>query len=270
VTSVVDWLDGLPTVVLFLGLMVVGLAVAAGLSWLSTRAIEDDVRTRTSASVIAVVGVVAGIYAVLVAFVIVNEWQTFNDAQAQVSNESAAITTAYFDAGTLPEPSRTQIQDSLIAYGRSVICIEIPHLEDHPGPALPTRQALERVFQTTAKASPDTQSSPFYSSVVNEIGQVASARRARINAASSPLPNLLLVVVLVTSLALVAVASVLDTQHRRWHLILTTALTILVALNLALVISLDRPFAGAATVSDAPLREGVPTALLRCDRPARR
>ena len=62
----------------------------------------------------------------------------------------------------------------------------------------------------------------------------------------------------------------LDTQHRRWHLILTTALTILVALNLALVISLDRPFAGAATVSDAPLREGVPSALLRCDRAARR
>ena len=44
---------------------------------------------------------------------------------------------------------------------------------------------------------------------------------------------------------LVAFASVLDTQHRRWHLILTTAVTI----------------------SDAPLREGVPAALLRCDSP---
>jgi len=270
VTGVIDWLDGLPTVALFLGLMVAGLAIAAGLSWLSTRAIEDDVRTRTSASVIAVVGVVAGIYAVLVAFVIVNEWQTFNNAQAQVSTESAALTTAYFDAGTLPEPSRTQIQDTLVAYDRSVVCVEIPQLRNHPGPALPTRHALQVVFQTVARASPATQTSPFYSSVVSEIGQIANARRARINAASSPLPNLLLIVILVTSLALVGVASVLDTQHRRWHLILTTALTILVTLNLALIISLDRPFDGAATISDAPLREGIPSALLRCESAAPR
>ena len=64
-------------------------------------------RTRTSTSVITVVGVVAALYAVLVAFVIVNEWQAFNGAQAQVSSESGSLTAAYFDAGTLPEPVRT-------------------------------------------------------------------------------------------------------------------------------------------------------------------
>jgi Protein of unknown function (DUF4239) len=267
VTGLIDWLVGLPTVVLFLGLMAVGLVFAAGLSWLATRAIEDEVRTRTSTSVTTVVGVVAGLYAVLVAFVIVNEWQTFNDAQAQVSNESAAITAAYFDAGVLPEPSRTEIQEALLSYDRSVICVEIPYLADHEGPALPTRRALLQVFETVARASPAAQTSAFYTSAVNQIGQIATARRARINAAATPLPNLLLVVILATSLALVAVASVLDTQHRRWHLVLTTALTILVALNLALIVTLNRPFDGAATISDAPLREGIPSALLRCDGP---
>jgi hypothetical protein len=268
VTGLVDWLVGLPTVLLFLGLMAVGLLFAAGLSWLATRAIEDDVRTRTSTSVTTVVGVVAGIYAVLVAFVIVNEWQTFNDAQAQVSNESAAIAAAHFDAGVLPPPSGTQIQQALLAYDRSVICNEIPYLADHQGPAAPTRRALQRVFRSMAQATPAAQASAFYGNAVNELAQVASARRARINAASTPLPGLLLVVILVTSLALVAVASVLDTQHRRWHLVLTTALTILVALNLALVLSLNRPFDGAASISDAPLREGIPSAVLRCDGPA--
>jgi hypothetical protein len=267
-SGLIDWLVGLPTVALFLGLVTLGLAIAVGMSWLATRAIEDDVRTRTSTSVTTVVGVVAGLYAVLVAFVIVNEWQTFNNAQAQVSAESAAISTAYFDAGVLPEPSRTQIQQALIGYDRSVVCVEFPYLASHQGPALPTRSALAHVFETMAHASPDVQASAFYSSAVTEVGQIASARRARINAASSPLPNLLLVVILVTSLALVSVASVLDTQHRRWHLILTTALTILVALNLALIVTLDRPFDGAATISDAPLREGVPSALLRCHGPA--
>jgi Protein of unknown function (DUF4239) len=268
VSGLIDWLDGLSTLVLFLGLMALGLLVAAGLSWLATRAIEDDVRTRTSTSVTTVVGVVAGLYAVLVAFVIVNEWQTFNDAQAQVSNESAAISAAYFDAAALPEPTRTDVQQALLEYDRSVICDEIPYLADHQGPALGTRAALANVIATMARASPATQGSPFYGNAVSEVSLISSARRGRINAASSPLPDLLLIVIVATSLALVAVASVLDTQHRRWHLILTTALTILVALNLALVISLNRPFDGAAAISDAPLREGVPASVLRCNTPA--
>ena len=62
-------------------------------------------------------------------------------------------------------------------------------------------------------------------------------------------------------------ASSLDTQHRRWHLVLTTALVVLVALNLTLILTLSRPFDGAATVSDAPLREGVASALLDCASP---
>ncbi len=263
--DVINWLVGLPTAVLFLGLMAIGLVVAAGLSWLATRAIEDGVRTRTSTSVTTVVGVVAGLYAVLVAFVIVNEWQTFNDTQAQVSNESAALTAAYFSAGALPRGTGAQIQQALLDYDRSVVCDEFPYLADHQGPATPTRLALQKLFETAALAPPDAQSSAFYTSTVNELAQIATARRARINAATSPIPDLLLVVILVTSLALVAVASVLDTQHRRWHLVLTTALTILVSLNLALIVTLNRPFDGAATISDAPLREGVPSGFLRCE-----
>jgi Protein of unknown function (DUF4239) len=265
--DVIDWLVGLPTIVLFLGMVALGLLVAAGLSWVATRTIEDDVRSRTSVSVTTVVVVVAGLYAVLVAFVIVNEWETFNDAQSHVSDESAALTAAYFDAGVLPDGAGAKIQQALLAYDRSVVCDELPYLADHEGPAAPTRRALQQVFEAVASAPETAQTSAFYSGTVDQLGDIAGARRARINSAASPLPNVLLFVILVTSIALVGVASVLDTQHRRWHLILTTVLTILVSLNFALIITLSRPFDGAAAVDDAPLREGIPAALLRCDVP---
>jgi hypothetical protein len=41
---------------------------------------------------------------------------------------------------------------------------------------------------------------------------------------------------------------------------------LLVALNLALVLTLARPYDGAAEVSTAPLTDGVPAAALRCGR----
>jgi hypothetical protein len=264
VTAFVDWLARLPTLVLFLGLMIAGLLVALGLTLLSERAFEDEARTRASASVTTVVGVIAGLYAVLVAFVIVNEWQAFNDAQAHVSDESAALASASFNAGALSEPGRTQIQRSIVDYDRSVVCEEIPHLATHQGPSAPTRRALQELFGTVARSSPTEQSSTFYAETAKRLGDVAQARKSRINSASSPLPQLLLIVIAVTSLALIAAVSALDTRHRRWHAVITVALTFIVSLNLALVISLNRPFDGAAKVSDEPLREGLSARQLRC------
>ena len=72
------------------------------------------------------------------------------------------------------------------------------------------------------------------------------------------------VVIAVISVALLATIAALDTKHRRWHYLITAIVGVIVALNLTLVISLDRPFAGAAKVSDSAYREGVPTAVLNC------
>jgi uncharacterized membrane protein len=264
VSDLVGWLNGLPTVVLFLGMTAIGLVVGFGLSRLWPHVIEDDVRSRTSGSVITVIGVVAGIYAVLIGFVIVNEWQNFDDAQTNVSNESAAIATTVFAASTLPDPTREDLRKALVRYVRSVVCVELPALAEDPAPSRATALALRNVFRTVASAPADVQAAPLYGTVVDEIANVATARRARINDASSPVPDLLLIVIFLMSISLVAAVSVLDTQHKRWHLVLTIGVSILVALNLALVVALDRPFEGAATVSDAPYREGFPSASLRC------
>jgi hypothetical protein len=265
----IDWLVGLPALVLFLGLMAVGLLIAVVLTIVSERAFGDGVRSRTSTSVTTVVGVIAGLYAVLIAFVIVNEWQAYNSAQAQVSNESAALSSTYISAGVLPQPNRDEVQKAILSYDRSVVCDEIPYLETHEGPSVATRRALVELNATVARAQPSVTNPVFYESTVKGLYDLAQARRGRINSAASPLPELLLIVVAITSLALIAAVSALDTQHRGWHIVITVALTFIVALNLALVISLDRPFNGAAKVSDAPLREGVPAPALRCGEGSR-
>ena len=233
-SDVLTWVSRLPTLQLFLVLMAAGLVVSLGLTVIADRAFDAGSRTRTSTStsVTTVIGVIAGLDAVLIAFVIVNEWQAFNDAQEQVSNESAALSATSFNANVLPEPGRSEILRSIRAYDRSVVCDEIPHLVDHEGPATKTRVALQELFATVARsrATPTSETAVFYAATVTQLGDVAQARRSRINAALSPLPDLLLIV----------------------------------SLNLALVLTLDRPFDGAARVSDAPLREGLPAKGLRC------
>jgi hypothetical protein len=263
-TGIVGELTRLHALALFLVLMGIGLIVAIGLTLLSERAFDDGVRARTNTSVTAIVGVIAGLYAVLIAFVIVNEWQSFNDAQTEVSNESAALASASFSAGVLPEAAHARVDKAIVRYARSVVCVELPYLATHQGPAAATRRALRHLYMVAAAVAPAVRNPAFYESTVRSLEDVAQARRARINSASSPLPSLLLVVVVAVSLGLIAAVSALDTQHRRWHMLIMVALTAVVALNLVLIISLNRPFDGAARVSDAPMREGVPAALLRC------
>ncbi|MFN8028002.1 MAG: hypothetical protein U0W40_17045 [Acidimicrobiia bacterium] len=264
-TSIVDWLARQHAFVLFLVILLLILVIAAVFVFVAERVFDEDARGRTSGSVTTAVGVVAAIYAVIVAFVIVNEWAAFADAQTTVSDESAALVAVYSSASVLPEPGRTEIQKAVIAYDRSVVCFELPRLATHDGPAPESVAALHHLYETVAANPAD---SPFYGNVVSSLDDLVTARRERINAAVSPLPNLLLVVIVVISLALLATIAALDTRHRRWHYLITAIVGLIVALNLTLVISLDRPFSGAAKVSDAPYREGVLDSLLNCS-PAR-
>lgn len=254
----------LPVGVLFLLLIAVGFVIAAVLSWLSARTIESDVRSRASGSVTTVVGVVAGLYAVLVAFVIVTEWQTLNDANSYVDAEAGALAAVHSAAGTFPDADRVPVQRAVDTYVNRVVCDEVPYLVDHHEPAPEATAALDRLYASVEAVTPTVKDSRFHASAVDQLANVSSARRERISSSSTGLPDELLWVVIATSVVLVAVVSVLDTQHRRWHVALMGAVTLLVALNLALILTLARPYDGAAEVSTAPLTDGVPVAALRC------
>jgi hypothetical protein len=260
-TDVVEWLARQHAAALFLTILAVTLLIAFVFAWVAERVFDEEARGLTSGSVTTAVGVVAAIYAVIVAFVIVNEWAAFADAQTTVSSESAALASVYSSASVLPEPGRGEIQRAVLAYDRTVVCAELPLLATHEGPSPKSVAALRALYATVAANPSD---SAFYGSTVDNLNDVVTARRERINAAVSPLPNLLLVVIAVLSIALLATIAALDTKHRRWHYLITAIVGVIVALNLTLVISLDRPFAGAAQVSDEPYREGVPAAVLNC------
>jgi hypothetical protein len=260
---VVNWLATRPAIVLFVGLAVVMLAVSVLFTLLAERVFDSEARRLTGSSVTTLVGVVAALYAVLVAFVIVNEWQAFSQAEAETANEAAALTSAYANATTLPEPGRSAIEAALLRYDRAIVCDELPRLATHDAPSPTSRQAALALYATTARYEPVKQSA-FYDSLVHSLSDATTARRQRLASAVSPLPNLLVIVIVITSVALIATVSALDTRHRRWHAAITIALSLVVALNLTLIFALDRPFAGAAKVSDAPYREGVPASALLC------
>jgi NAD(P)-dependent dehydrogenase (short-subunit alcohol dehydrogenase family) len=186
---------------------------------------------------------------------------TFRDAEGA---QRFAASSAHA-IGVLADVRSTEQVDAAVAHAVDV-CDEVPYLVDHDGPSPRATAALREPYATVEAVTPTVKDSMFHMSAVDQLAEVSAARRERISSSSSGLPEELLIVVIATILVLVAVTSVLDTQHRRWHVALMAAVTLLVALNLALVLTLARPYDGAAEVSTAPLTDGVPAAALRCGR----
>lgn len=259
-----DTFVDLPVVLQLVVVLAVGLAVALLFSWFASRVLESDVRSRTGSTVATVLGVVAALYAVLVAFVIVNEWQTYDEVNGNVSNEAATLAGIYYSARTLPEPASSHIQTQVLRYARSVLCDELPRLRDSGRSAKATRDHLEVLFREIATTHANDPHSPFHDVMAQQAAQLAGDRRDRIDSVGTAVPGLLIIVIVASSVVLVAVASCLDTQHRRWHYVLTGAVTVVVALNLTVIFALDQPYRGAAAVSDAPLRDGLPARIIAC------
>lgn len=264
---IVDRLLGLPIVLSFVFLTAAWILIAMGSVWLSSRLISPAASEDGKDSLYRLLAVVSSFYAFLVGFIIVQEWSNVSQAQGQVSQEAAALQTASLNTIGLPPPAAAEMRTAIVQYDRSIICTEFPTLSKKDSPSPLTTVALAHLLETgySLPATVQDASSSAYGDMMRGINQAAVARRSRVNAATNRPPAALLFVFVATGLILIFVASLQYAKNRGVHLTTVIAIAVFIALGQGLVVNLSRPFAGAADISDAPLRVGVPAELLRCD-----
>jgi hypothetical protein len=257
VTEIADRLDSWPVWLLFGVFIVGGVTLTLVAAVIVHARVPPEKRERAGASTAAMIQVLAVFYAVLVAFMIVDEWSAFSDASGHVSDEAGALTNVYRDSRTFPGDSGAPVQRAIVDYVRSVLEDDFDSVPETGEPSREASARLDRIFTVLQDAGPEAGSSAFYDRAVDNLGEVVRARRARLDAAADAIPAALLFAVLVVSTIVIGVALMLDTRERGPHLILLAALAVVVSLNLALIVSLDQPFGSSVHVSDAPLRRGV-------------
>src|SRR3954466_7800980 len=95
--------------------------VVIGRVWLIRRffpATREGFHAEISAPML---GVVAALFGLLLAFVIIIAYQNFLDADANVSREADALASVVRDSGAFPEPGRTNVRRAVGAYARAVV-----------------------------------------------------------------------------------------------------------------------------------------------------
>lgn len=248
----VGWGNG---TLLFVTFAAVGVGLNFALDAVMRRFVTPEVRGRAGPTAAVTVQVLATIYAVLVAFVIVNEYSRLQSANDQVATKASELSAMTENSRVFPDAETTPVRDAIAAYAREFVDRGFPRLARDREPSPIADQRLEEVFAALRDVRPDTpEENAAYSRTLDELDGVVETRAQIVNAAGETVPWPLVALLAVMGITVVVVSNVLDTRHRQAHLLITSALALVVSLTLALVVSLNYPFDGILPVSDEPIR----------------
>ena len=219
-------------------------SIAVGLMYLVRRRSSVDhffVEVERGAGVFAFLGTA---FAVLLAFVVLEAFGSFNDAKTGAEEEAISVVELSRTAEFFPSDQRDPLEGAVICYARSVIHDEWPAMKH--GDRSPVVQAWVRGLDESLRGlRPETpaQEAAFLQ-LLDQQDKRTDARRARLTEANRALPGPVWFILAVG--AIVTVGFALFFADRREHFIvqatLIAATAALVASGLMLVWFLDHPY----------------------------
>jgi hypothetical protein len=241
-----------------LGLLIVGGFVLIALVGLKlTWRWVPALRTGESNDVAGVIlGVLAAVYGIVLAFVIVALYEEYRVAGNDVRTEATALSKVYRDSQAFAPPGAIAVKTSVGNYIATVVVDEWPKMK-HGEESEKGWTDLAAIYAALRSYSPKTVvQKTFYTEAVARVNDLAGARRQRLNDAEEALPTTFNVLLVGGALLLLAVTFLFATGNPRLHAVLAVSVAILLGFNLLLALVLDYPFSGTIAVSSHPFTAG--------------
>jgi len=226
------------------------------LVWL-IRKLVPSVREGFDAEVSSqLLGVVAALFGLLLAFIVVIAYQNYGDTQSNVSNEAGALATIVRDSAAFEQPGRGRVRAAVGAYVRAVVTDEWPQMHD----GRDSVRAAEAVGGTYAALQEVDPKSPravaFYDDSVRQLSTALVARRDRLADAVGGLPWVIAALLIVGSLIIVGYTVLVGSRSFWFHLVGAGSVALVLGLSLVVLLDLTYPFSGDLSVGPAPFRSG--------------
>jgi Protein of unknown function (DUF4239) len=194
--------------------------------------------------------------ALVLAFVLVETFSSYEDASDAANDEAGAVSTEAVAAGILPSPTGPHLVAQLRCYARAVAGPGWDSLEATRHTSSISNDADARVAAAVARAEQAGISQTLVAEVVAAERDRAAARRVRLAEAAPSVPAI--VTALLVGCVAITVASTAAFAERRirpslrWTLLGVTAL--IFTASLLVILDLDRPFGGVARIDPTSMR----------------
>jgi hypothetical protein len=195
------------------------------------------------------IGIVGVIYAVLLAFVVIVVWERYNDASRGVTQEANEIGDLWQMAGGLAPELRTDVRAALVAYARAVVDTEFASMR-HEEASRSAEDAFTRIWNTYRTAEPRSETEKaFYAESLATLNLVSDARRTRLHEARDHMPGVVWAALFGGAAITIGFTFLFQLKSYPLQLVMTVAVTALIAMVLFLVMALNRPFGGVLPLS---------------------
>src|SRR3569833_484824 len=208
-------------------------------------------------------GKATALFGILLVFVIVSEFNHFNDAQGTVDTEATALAQIVREVRVFPPADQVRVRAEAAVYARDVTGPELRSLGKHGTESVTALAALERLQRTIQLLNPSgPQQTEYYDKLADEMEELVNARRDRIEAASAAIPNVLLYLLFGGAIAFVLTMQSFSAGAGRVLLVHIFSLGALTGAGLLLTVVLDYAFTGNVAVSMNAYHKGVLGSLL--------
>jgi hypothetical protein len=240
-------------------IIVVGAIVCliVGLVWLIRRFVpltREGFDAEVSSQLL---GVVAALFGLLLAFIVVIAYQNYGDTQSNVSNEADALAAIARDSNAFRQPDGAHVRAALGTYVRAVVTDEWPQMHEgkHSVRAALAVNGMYKAIQTVDPKS--SREVAFYDDSVQQLSTALVARRNRLDEASGGLPWVIGALLVVGSIIIMAYTVLVGSRSFWFHAIGAGSVAIVLGLSLVVLLDLTYPFSGDLSVGSSPFRTGV-------------
>jgi hypothetical protein len=195
------------------------------------------------------------LFAVVLAFVTLASFQTYQGARTGSATEADALLDMARTANLFPPAQQDQLRSDFVCYGRAVVDQEWPAMRNgHPSPVVDQWiTAYRGVFATLEVQSLREQAG--FQDLLTQAASRTVGRQQRLSVATPTVPTLLWLALVLGGCVAVAVQLCLAGSHVRVHALMVAGLTALIVAGLLVVFFLDHPYqSGASGIQPSAMR----------------
>jgi hypothetical protein len=196
--------------------------------------------------VLAIVGV---IYAVLLAFVVIIAWESFNIADGVAQSEVSAAADLDRLSRSYNDRAGSELRQEIARYADLMRTEEWPAMQtggSSPRAAASASRIGDLAVQMVEGAR---QRNAVDDSVLGLVRTFADARRSRLNQNSAGIPSSLWIGLIVGALVTIGFTYLFGVENQGLQLVVTGLLAGLIGLMFAMIIALDYPYRGVTSIS---------------------
>jgi hypothetical protein len=195
------------------------------------------------------------VYAVMLGFVLIVVWQNFDVTRDNTVSEANCYADIYRDLGGLPDPFRSEARTALTKYVNSIVEDEWP-LMSLGQRSLKTQELSTAFWDMYASYEPVTESQKiYYQEILQKMNDGGELRRERLADAVTGINPVLWFVLLLGGIITIAFTLFFGSDNVKAQMIMTTLLSLLIALILFTTFSMDYPFSGDVNIGPQPFKQ---------------